>query len=95
LYVAQFLTEELVGYNFILASPSEGLQALRNRHMDFVWLDAAVSSGERAAIQACANEAGVRLVIVSRHMDRVDDCSVVMPTSPTEVAAFLRAHIPE
>jgi hypothetical protein len=93
LYVAQFLTEELGGYHFIFASPSEGLLVLRNRPMDFVWLDAAVSSGQRAAIQACANEAGVRLVVVSRHIDRVDDCALVMPTSPSEVAALLRAHI--
>jgi DNA-binding response OmpR family regulator len=96
-HVRHFLTKELDGFHFILASPPDAVKNIQNRHIDLVLLDAEVITKQRSEILAEANTAKVLVVMIGEPSDELADGHPVapMPASPDDLVALLRRQIAE
>jgi hypothetical protein len=95
--IARFLTIELDDFHFILTLPSDGLGSLRNRHLDLVLLDTAVTAELGSGILAEVKAAKVQMVMIGEPPLEPTEGHLVSstPASPGDLVALLRRYIRE
>jgi hypothetical protein len=95
-FLSQFATAELDGFHLIFASPSEANRLLSVRHVDLLVLDASIPAEQKSEVLACAGEANVPSVVLTRQPDFPDDHSAAsMPVSASDLAVLLGKILPQ